>query len=232
MNAERYRTRAEKHAREFFRALSLVLLLALPASADSVPANDSDALTISLVPVVDLGVDVDTGTARFSLSDTPGTLSLAMEMGAAAYLVSPATVTVLGNMNSQEVQLFAAGLDSWTLDTDETAEADKARLYALFAVDKASRPVEAEFGQGGDGRHLVTASPKTAGEALGEEDNDLDGNQFELADGGMSGGTNMDNMAVGSKKQLWLRLDAPPTTGSDEAQRIVVTLTAVSGRTN
>jgi len=235
MDFKPYSARAEKHARTFFRALTLLLLLAFsPASsyADPVPANDSDTLTIALAPVVDMGVDVDTATARFSVSDAPGSLATSIQMGATAYLVSPATVTVLGNFNNQEIQLSAASLDSWSLDTDESAETDQVQLYALFAVDKASRPVEAEFGQGGDGRHLVKTSAAPAGEPSGSENNDLSDNRFEIADGGMTSGTNMDNLAVGSKKQLWLRVDAPPLTNSDEIQRIVVTLTAVNGRTN
>ncbi|MEK7745669.1 MAG: hypothetical protein AAB576_03310, partial [Elusimicrobiota bacterium] len=66
----------------------------------------------------------------------------------------------------------------------------------------------------------------------GVENNDLTGNQFEIANADMTSGTNMDALTVGTLKQLWLRLDAPPTTTSDENQRIVVTLTAKSGLQN
>ncbi|HAH07720.1 MAG TPA: hypothetical protein DCM05_14565 [Elusimicrobia bacterium] len=194
---------------------------------------DLDSLTITIQPATDLGVDVDTTTARFSETDTPGTMTLALQMGATAYLVSPASVTILGNFNNQEVQMSAACLDSWTIDADETAEADKVQVYALFAVNKTSRPVELEFGQGSDGRHQVTGAQKLAGETAGSENDDLTGNQFEIAAANtMAGGTNMDNLAVGTQKQLWMRVDAPPNSSSDDNQRVVVTLTAVTGKTN
>ncbi|HAH07719.1 MAG TPA: hypothetical protein DCM05_14560 [Elusimicrobia bacterium] len=193
---------------------------------------DLDSLTITIQPATDLGVDVDTTTARLSDTDTPGTMSLTMQLGATAYLVSPASVTILGTFNNQEVQLKAACLDSWAIDADETAEADKVQVYALFSVDKASRPVELEFAQGGDARHLVTGTNKEAGETAGSENDDLAGNQFEIAAANtMAGGTNMDNLAVGTQKQLWIRVDTPPTSTSEDQQRVQVTLTAVSGKT-
>jgi hypothetical protein len=141
-------------------------------------------------------------------------------------------VTILGNYNNQEVQLSAACLDSWAIDTDEIAKADKVQLYALFSVNKASRPVELEFGQGADRRHLVTSAVKVAGEAQGSEVDANTGNQFEIAAANaMTGGTSMDNLPVGAQKQLWMRVDAPPTSNSEDQQRLMVTLTAVNGKT-
>ena len=193
---------------------------------------DLDSLTITITPTTDLGVDVDTTTTRLNDTDTPGTMSLSMQLGATAYFVSPATVTILGTFNNQEVQLKAACLDSWAIDADETAGADQVQVYALFSVDKTSRPVELEFEQGGDARHLVTGTNKEAGETAGSENDDLTGNQYEIAAANtMAGGTNMDNLAVGTQKQLWIRVDTPPTSTSEDQQRVQVTLTAVSGKT-
>lgn len=201
------------------------------AWADPNTSNDKDSLTITIQPNVDLGVNVDTTTTKFVAAG--GDLTGTMAIGATDYLVSPASVTILGNFGNQEVELAAAGLDTWGIDGDESAEADKVQVYALFAVNKTSRPVEAEFGQGADARHLVTVGAKKAGELPADEDNDLTDNQFEIADTSMTGGANVDGMAVdGSVKQLWLRLDAPSSTTSDENQRIVVTLTAINGRIN
>ena len=201
------------------------------AWADPNPANDRDSLTITIQPNVDLGVDVDTATTKFVAAG--GNLTGTMALGATDYLVSPASVTILGNFSNQEVDVQAAGLDSWSVDADELAAQDQVQVYALFAVNKTSRPVEAEFGQGVDARHQVTGTAKVAGETLaGVENDDLVGNQFEIANLQMTSGTNMDGLAVGTLKQLWLRLDAPPATTSDENQRIVVTLSAVNGRLN
>ncbi len=198
------------------------------AWADPNAANDLGQFTVTIQPNVDLGVQVDTTTTKFVTAG--GNLTGTMALGATDYLVSPASVTILGNFSNQEIELQAAGLDSWTVDGDETAAQDQVQVYALFAVNKTSRPVEAEFGQGGDARHLVTGL-KMAGETLaGGEDDNLTGNQFEIANADMTSGTNMDGLTVGTLKQLWLRLDAPPATTSDENQRVQLTLTAKSGR--
>ena len=208
---------------------SLALWGAVDARADTNTGNDSDSLTITMTPSVDLGVDVDTATA---VMEGGTDLSVSVALGATAYMTSPAAVTILGNFNNQEVELSAAGLDSWTVDEDEVAEKNKVQVYALFAVAKASRPVELEFGQGEDGRHQVTGSAAKAGEPQGAEDDSDTDNQYEIAGGDMLDGTSMDNLAVGTQKQLWIRVDAPPESDWDLAQQVQVTLTAVTGRLN
>ena len=198
----------------------------------------SDSLTITITPTTDLGVDVDTTTTRLNDTDTPGTMSLSMQLGATAYFVSPATVTILGTFNNQEVQLKAACLDSWAIDADETAEADKVQVYALFSTLDNSVPTEAQFAQGGDYRHLVTGTPKWAGESLGSENNDTTDNVFEIpsslpfsggTEAGVGGGSDMDRLQVGNIRQLYLRVDAPPSSSVSAEQEIQVTLTADSG---
>jgi hypothetical protein len=217
------------------KGLGLVMGLVLGAAvgqawADPNTSNDKDSLTITIQPNVDLGVDVDTTTTKFVTAG--GNLTGTMALGATDYLVSPASVTILGNFSNQEVQVEAAGLDSWTVDADETAAQNQVQVYALFAVNKTSRPVEAEFGSD-SARHLVTGAAQTAGEAVGAAENgDRTDNRYEIPVADMTSGTDMDGLAVGTLKQLWLRLDAPPSTTSDENQRVVVTLTAVNGRLN
>ena len=92
--------------------------------------------------------------------------------------------------------------------------------------------MELEFGQGEDGRHQVTGSAAKAGEPQGAEDDSDTDNQYEIAGGDMLDGTSMDNLAVGTQKQLWIRVDAPPESDWDLAQQVQVTLTAVTGRLN
>ena len=87
------------------------------AWADPDSSNDSDSLTISVTPNVDLGVNVDTGTAKWEGS---ADLTMTLATNATAYLASPATVTVLGTFNNQEVQVQGAALDTWALDRKST----------------------------------------------------------------------------------------------------------------
>jgi hypothetical protein len=220
------------------KAVGLLLAMSLLAlwgaqTARAADEQNSDSLTITITPTTDLGVDVDTTTTRFTLTDTPGTMALTMQLNDKAYFVSPATVTILGNYNNQEVQLSAVALNSWTVDTDEVDEADQVQLYALFAADKGAHPTDADFDQGTDGRHQVKGAAKMAGETVvGVENNDLTGNQFEIADASMAQGTDMDNLAVGAVKQLWLRVNTPLTSTTEEAVSVTITLTAMTGKTN
>ncbi|MFA6093266.1 MAG: hypothetical protein WC986_09980 [Elusimicrobiota bacterium] len=205
-------------------ALGLLLL-------GSAQAAVSDSLSITITPSVTMGVDVDTATTRMSLIASPGDMTLSMAPGATAYFVSPASVTVQGNFNNQELQLQAAALNNWTIDGDEVADQDAVQLYALFATSKSSAPLEAEFGSD-SARHLLTTGVQVAGETSGSETNVRSTNRYEINNGDMDSGANMDDMTVGSLRQLWLRVDAPPMTTYSTAQAFVVTLTAVSGVSN
>lgn len=195
----------------FLLPLLFAFLPALPAAADPNPDNDSDAITVSVTPVVELGVELDTAAVD---------LNLTLQMGATGYTATPATVTVLGNVQPVEVDLIGANVSAdpvWTLDADEVAETDQVQVYALFAVDRSSIPLEAEFA---GVKNLLGAAAKRAGVLNGSGTN---GN-FENND--MTGGANMDNLAVGAQRQLWLRVDAPPRTGTDQPQKIQLTITA------
>ncbi|MFA6093268.1 MAG: hypothetical protein WC986_09990 [Elusimicrobiota bacterium] len=199
-------------------------------SLGSAQAATSDSLSITITPSVTMGVDVDTATTRFT-GGAIGDMTLSMAPGATAYFVSPASVTVQGDFNNQELQLQAAALNNWTIDGDEVADQDAVQLYALFATSKSSAPLEAEFGSD-SARHLLTTGVQVAGETSGSETNVRSTNRYEINNGDMDSGANMDDMTVGSLRQLWLRVDAPPTTTYSAAQAFVVTLTAVSGASN
>ncbi|MBI4424964.1 MAG: hypothetical protein HY554_14625 [Elusimicrobia bacterium] len=188
---------------------------------------DLDQLTIRLTPNVDYGVDIDTGTTRF---DVGTDLNIALSLNATHYFISPATVTILGNFSNQEVKLKAAGLDNWTVDNDEVIGHNEVQLYALFAVNKSSRPLESEFG-GDSGRHQVKTTDTFAGETSGTEDNAGADNYYEIPVA-MTGGADMDNLQVTNTRQLWLRLDTPAVSNYDTDERIQVTVTAAVGTTN
>ena len=194
---------------------------------------NSDAFTIRITPSVDYGVDVDTATTQ--LAGDGGPLGLgsahALSLNSTYYFVSPATVTVLGNFSNQEVSVSAAGLDTWLVDADEAIELNRVQLYALFTTNKSSRPLETEFGSDA-ARHQVTGSAQFAGETSGSETNVRATNRYEIANGDMTGGADMDGLSVSNLRQLWLRLDTPSETSVDTEQKVQVTVTAASGVTN
>lgn len=190
----------------------LLLAGVLPSSADPNPGNDSDSLTVTILPQTDFGVVIDTDNV---------TLDFSMAMGATDYTVLPATVTIVGNVHPQELNISAANISpvtAWTLDTDETAETDQLQMYALFAADRQTHPAESDFT---GVKNLITTVPKRAGFAGSS------GPDGSFENSSMSGAANMDNIMLTSpSRQMWLRLDTPPRTSTDEVQSIQVTITA------
>lgn len=194
-------------------ALLALSLFSAPtaAFADPNPGNDSDSLTVRIRPAVDLGVDIDTANV---------TLAFTMTMGATSYTLRPATVTILGNITPQELDVQGGNISGspvWQLDVDEAADIDELQLYALFASGRAAPPSEAEFA---GVKNLVTTALKRAGLGGGAAaDQNFENNS-------MSGGADMDSLPLGAKRQLWLRLDAPPYTSTTSEQSFTVTVTA------
>lgn len=194
----------------FLALFSLAAFSPALVHADN-PANNSDSITITVVPTVDVGVSIDTGNVN---------LTFVLAMGATDFTVSPATVTILGNIQPQEIELEAVNVGAspvWTLDTDEIADIDELQVYALFSVDRTTRPHENDFA---GAKNLVTSSAKRAGKALGAGPNQNFENQS------MIGEADMDNLQVGTQRQLWLRIDTPPLTTTAATQEISITATA------
>ena len=201
----------------------------LGATAAMAAAPDSDSLTVRITPNVDLGVDIDTGTARFNHADAPGDLDIPLDTNATSYLISPASVTITGNFGSQEVEVVGqVSAGGWSLDTDEAIGADSLQVYALFAVSKDTSPFESDFA---GANNLVTTSPQMAGQPTGDEATPETNTRYEKAVG-MDQGANMDNLPVSTLRQLWLRLDTPSSTSIDSAMDMTVTLTAKNGFLN
>src|SRR3712207_2347867 len=80
---------------------------------------DSDSLTITVTPSPDYGLTITTTPAAF--------LNLgSVELGATAYTTTPATMTIVGTSNSQDMQVQGQILNGpWAFDTDSTNSADK-----------------------------------------------------------------------------------------------------------
>lgn len=193
-------------------AAALLFCLALPSlslAADPVPSNDEDSLTIRINPVIDMGVEIDTAAV---------TLDFVGALGTTFYTLTPATVTIVGNIQPQELDLVGQALDTWTLDADEAVGTDQLQLYGLFASGRQSPPSEAEFS---GVKNLITGSAKRAGTSPGAG-----------ADGGfendsMSGAADMDNILLSAPaRQLWLRMDTPAWSTTDAEQKFTITINA------
>lgn len=197
-------------------------LLAAPAAADPNPANDTAQFTVRLSPNVDMGVIVDTTGAAWAGS---ADLDTVLAMNAESVLGTGVKLTIVGDFNVQELDLSAAALDTWTLDSDETPTNDALRLYGLVGADQAAAPSSALFN---GAANLVTASPLRVGQAQANEGGDT-GHTYEFSTGQAPQYADADNMPVGAVRRLWLRANTPPQSSTDQQQRFVLTVTAVSG---
>jgi hypothetical protein len=173
---------------------------------------------------VDLGVTVDTTGAGWQ---DGGDLDVTLDLAAEEILNTGVLLTVAGNFSNQELTLEAAANDSWALDTDEVSGEDDLRLYAMIGANQGTPPANTDITTA---TNLVTATPKRAGQPQADEPGNNNTNKtYEFATTAATQFQNVDGMAVGTTRRLWLRANTPPSTTSDEQQTFTVTVTAVTG---
>ena len=209
------------------RGLGLVMGLVLGAvvgqawAVDPVPGNNTGQFTVRIQPNVDLGVTVNTAGAAWVAS---ANLDTDMDLGTEKLLGTGVSVEVVGNFNKQEFQLQGAAVNTWTLDVDDTTGLDELRLYGKFGTNAGVSPVTGDFTNTTD---LITAATGRAGQAQADEAGDTN-HKYELPIAHLQYGQ-VDDMAVGQIRRLWLRANTPTTTSVDGQQQFTVTVTALSG---
>jgi hypothetical protein len=203
-------------------AVAAAELCALGTAGAWAADADSGNFTVRITPNVDFGLTVDTSGSRWNSS---ANLDVALNLGTEELLAVPVKVTMTGNFNNQEMTLSAAALDTWVLDTDEVDVLDQMRLYGMFGRDAyASSPAPSQFN---GTTNLIVAGAGQAGQAQANEAGDTL-HKYELATAAAEY-FDVDGMAVGQIRRLWLRSRTPSTTTSAGQQRFTVTVTAVSG---
>ena len=203
------------------------------AWSDATPSNDSDALTITVTPNVDRGVDISTGAVGLNL----GTLDLNLS----TFTVSPASVTILGNMASagpntgQELNMSGVIAGGWGFDTTSpstfttTGDTNNLAVFALFsATTLVTAPSGDDFANATANAALNDASAGAVFDAtrVGAA-NPTNGTRFEKQG---TGNVDMDNLSPTSptvQSHLWFFLRLPDQTTTANAQDVTVTLTAV-----
>ncbi len=185
------------------------------AWADATPGNDADSLTITITPNVDRGVDIDTGSVTLNL----GTVDLLDS----AQTVTPATVTILGNVAAQELDVSGAIASvgtPWTFDATPSTDTllgatDELAMFVLFSTTGLSLAPD--------------------GDDFGTDDASFTGSARAGASGGTglkfektgTGAQDMDDLAPSDTQHLWLFLRLPSTTTGSDDQLVTMTLTAV-----
>ena len=190
--------------------------------------RDSDALTITITPNIDLGVSIDTGSM-----DIAGVIDLgSVDLYGTTQTVRPATVTILGTVSSdgsettgQELNLtlsIVSGGTAWGLDTTPSTHAvsgtlDQLAVYALFSDTGLSiAPNGNDFAA--DNAGFTSATQRAGGAA----------NNGVLFEKTGSGAKDMDHQSPGDKAHLWMLFRLPNLTTSGTAQQITLTANAVS----
>ncbi len=194
-------------------AALLTLIQTDRAWATSDPTNNQDSIQITITPLVDRGVDIDSATVAVNLG--------AVALQATTQTVRPATVTVLGTLNGQELDVAGVLGPTWSFDTTPTTglssmEENALAFYLLFSDTALSAaPSAGEFAaDNGD----FTGTTLRAGGSAGN------GTKFEKTGGGA---LNMDNKNPTEKAHMWFFLRTPGTTTTGAAQTATITLTAV-----
>ena len=203
-------------------ALALMLGMSSNAAADPVGSNDTGTFIIRIQPNVDLGVLVDTLGAGWV---DAGNLDVTMDLGTTQVLFTGVKLTVVGNFNNQEFALSAVADNTWVLDADEADGVDELQLYALICANQTTAPGSALFL---DATYLLDGTPTQAGQSPANEGGNS-GQVFEFKTDAGAVYADIDSMAVGTDRRLWLRADTPTTTTTDGQQAFTITVTAKSG---
>ena len=213
--------------------LLVTFLFAGRAWADSDPSNDADSITVRITPNVDFGVDIDSAALQ-----SGGTIDLGIvNLFASTQTVTPATVTIRGNITSsgggtgQELDVSGAIASqgagaSWTFDLTPSThgtsgELDALATYILFSDTALSTsPNGDEFSVAAA---EFTGTTLRAGGAGG-----VSGTKFEKTGAGV---TDMDDMSPLEERHLWMLFRLPDQTTSGDSQDVTITLTAVNAST-
>lgn len=168
--------------------------------ASLISSNNVTALTITIRPNADRGVDISSSASTLDL----GT----MDMSLSTYTVLPATITIMGNMATTELTLgstitaLTVGEPSWLFDDVPTStETDRLAVWALFSgVAIASAPTPAEF-------ELYNATVTQSMVATAVDVGDTAA-RFESA----WPSSDMDDLTSATKRHLWIRMRTPLNT--------------------
>ena len=210
-------------------AAGLLMVSAQKAHAvysDSISSNDATAMVVRITPRADRGVEISTGNVNLNL----GTVDL----GASTQTVSPATVTITGNMSSAELDLAASITGGWSFDNNPLSRASTAaaanllNVWATFtSVSTTTVPSQDDeyFRVGASSGAKITSASNSASAAhVGT----FNGSGFGLFENNETAG-DMDSMTPGSVRHLWTYFRLPPTTSITGPQDINFVLSVRAG---
>ena len=207
-----------------FLIIASLLLPLVWARADSNPSNDSAALSIRITPNFERGVTIETGSVNMDLGY--------MDMDASTQTVSPATVTITGNILNTELNLAASITGGWVFDPNQTYESTGTNQLNAW-VSFTSSNVAAIPSQDGEffrvgassGAKIVSDTNVFGPVAVGI----AGGSGIGRFEGNAGGSADMDSMNPTSQRHLWLRFKTPATTSVIADQQVQFQLSVRPG---
>ncbi len=191
--------------------------------ADSNPANDAAAITISITPNIDRGIMIDTGNVNLDLGN--------LDMNASSQTVMPATVTILGNITNSELDLSAGITGGWVFDPNQTFAStgtNQLNMWASFTtISSAAAPSQGDeyFRVGTSSGAKFTSNTENFGPQPVGVNNGSGVGFFEPNDPA----SDMDGLNPGDRRHLWIYLHTPPTTSVTTQQKININLSVRPG---
>ncbi len=190
-------------------------------AGDSISSNDATAVVVRITPRADRGVQISTGDNGYLNLGT-------VDLGASTQTVSPATVTITGNMNTTELDLSATITGGWVFNNAETfastaGAANQLNAWVSFtSISTGGVPAvnnNDEYFRVGtsSGAKLTSLTQSFSGVRVGRQSATGIG-RFENDE---SNSGDMDNLAPTSLRHLWTFFRLPPTT-SITGQQIMI----------
>lgn len=213
--------RARTYARaQVIFAAALLALSAQPVFADSNPLDDSANIEILITPNFDRGVEIDTANVHMNLGN--------VDLGIATQTVRPATVTIVGNVLNNELNLSAVLTGGWNFDDNVASqETDALQAWVVFkATTSATVPSKSasNFDDANDAITPASPSPAFGATRVGfQNGNGGTADRFE------DGVADMDSLAPGTKRHMWMYFRTPPVTSTSNQQQINFTLSVTPG---
>ena len=211
-----------KHMKKLL-GLAGVLFLAIgmvkPAHAvyvgDSISSNNAAGMVVRITPNADRGVQISTSDVNMNL----GTVDL----GVSTQTVTPATVTIQGNMSGCELELSASITGGWVFQNFQSRSStgtNQLNVWATFtsiATNTIPSTPDDEYFRVGvtSGAKLIALGPTFAATPIGLIGNSGYG-RFETNEPA----ADMDDMIAGYVRHLWTYYTLPPTTSITGQQSI------------
>lgn len=182
------------------------------AYSDALSTNNVAGLTVRITPNVDRGIQISSAPGGF--------LQLgSVDLGVSTFTVNPATITIMGNVSTTELDLGATifatvGNASWNFDNSSTTAADLLATWAVFSgIGISSRPSQNEFTVS---NATVTTTMVGSGNEARIGGTSGNGTRFE----GPWTGSDMDSMPISTQRHLWIQVKTPASTSITGEQNI------------